>query len=101
MDAIDPKFVRVSVIVAGRKTSVSLDALLAELLAEAIGGTIALAEWVSAQANRLSGIQQISEGDHRSRAGLSRLVQREALKLVAKPELLPERRKAKTAEGAN
>lgn len=95
MDSIDPKFVRVNIIVDGRRTSVSLDALLAELLAEEVGGAIALAEWVGKQANRLSGVQQVSDGDggRRNRAGLSRLVQREALKMVAKPELLPERKK--------
>jgi len=101
MDSIDPKFVRVNIIVDGRRTSVSLDALLAEMLAEAVGGTVALAEWVGSQANRLSGVQHVSDGDsvRRNKAGLSRLVQREALKMMVKPELLPERKKTKGGEG--
>ena len=91
MDALDPKIVRVNIIVDGRKTSVSLDALLADMLQRAMGGAIPMAEWVSSQANRLNDVQRVTEEQKRTRAGLSRLVQREALKIVVRPELLPER----------
>jgi hypothetical protein len=93
-------FLRVGVIIDGRRTSVSLDLLLAELLVEAVGSPVALAEWVNAQANRLSHVRQASGTRRRIKAGLSRLVQREALMVIARPELLPERRKEVATEPA-
>jgi hypothetical protein len=91
MNDMDSKIIRVSVVVDGRRTSISLDGYLGELLIRALGGDVELGEWVSGHANRLAEIVGTGK-TRRVRAGLSRLIQREAIKVVARPGLLMDAR---------
>lgn len=71
--------VRVKVMRAGRPSSVSMDIFLATVLKESLGGEAELRRWVQSTADEL---QRVWQEEGRTRTGLSRLIQREALRRV-------------------
>lgn len=64
------------------KSSVSMDGFLAECLIGALGNQAEAARWVEAQAIQIR--EEALPGKVIRRVGVSRLVQREALKIVLK-----------------
>lgn len=62
------------------KSSVSMDGFLAECLIEALGNNAEAGKWVEAHAIQIREAAQRDKGIRR--VGVSRLVQREAMKLV-------------------
>lgn len=64
------------------KSSVSMDGFLAECLIDALGNQAEAARWVEAQAIQIR--EEALPGKVIRRVGVSRLVQREALKIVLK-----------------
>lgn len=86
---LSTRIIRVHVVVNRRRTSISLDDFLASLLAKRLGGEEYVELWVGEQARRISAaLQSARKTQGGQRVGLSRLVQREAIRLVAREELL-------------
>lgn len=79
---------RIHVVVGGRRTSVSLDELLVELVMKKLGGAEQAVAWATETADRAVQQLHVSQEPRRRRIGLSRLVQREAIRLIAREELL-------------
>lgn len=87
--------VRINIRLSDRKTSVSMDAELYEALVERHGSERAAIAWVEAEARALEALEAL-EGEG-ARMGLSRLVQRRALRVLLGKDS-PERREPPTAE---
>ena len=87
-EALSPRIVRVHIVVEGRRTSVSLDELLVELVIKKLGGSEQIVMWVTGAAERAVQRLQSCSAFRRQRIGLSRLVQREAIRLIAREDLL-------------
>lgn len=84
----DEEIVRIRVSIGNRRSTISMDYVLAEELEKRLGNEDAVKVWVNTAVNRLD--QEWAEkssgmsiGDRvRAKSGLSRMVQREALKFV-------------------
>lgn len=74
----DDRFRFFRVRIENRSTTISIDPLLAEMVSIAVGGDEAMKAWLSARA---ADIARCRNG----RAGLSRLVARDALRLLLAP----------------
>ena len=79
-DLLDHRFVYLKARVEGSFTTISFDPFVAEMLSHKLGSESAMKEWVAGRANMIAGF---IEG--KKKAGLSRLVQREALRLLLAP----------------
>lgn len=86
--ALSARIVRIHVVVGGRRTSVSLDELLVQLVMIKLGGAEQIVVWATAAAERAVQRLQACPAARRQQIGLSRLVQREAIRLIAREELL-------------
>jgi hypothetical protein len=86
--ALSARIVRVHSVVDGRRTSVSLDELLVELVMKRLGGSEQIVMWATGAAERAVRQPQSCPASRRQRIGLSRLVQCEAIRLVAREGLL-------------
>lgn len=84
----DEELVRIKILRAGSRSSVSMDSYLAALLIEKLGGAPEFKRWVQTTADALESSWQekaksLPAGSRvRARAGLSRMIQREALRRV-------------------
>lgn len=70
----------------GRVTTVSLDPILAEQLDYLLGGAKNTRLWISSTACRLEAVLVANKDVSKKHAGLSRLVSREAWRLVLDPD---------------
>lgn len=84
----DEELVRVKILRAGCRSSVSMDIFLANVLKEKLGGEAEFKRWIQTTADALEREWQekalsLPVGSRvRARSGLSRMVQREALRRV-------------------
>lgn len=84
----DEELVRIKILRAGYRSSVSMDVFLANLLKEKLGGEAEFKNWVQATADTLErdwkekALALPTGSRVRARSGLSRMIQREALRRV-------------------
>lgn len=84
------EIVRVPVFRQGKRTSVSMDAFLADEMAKRLGNDQVFRNWVAATVEAFDAEWMAKAGDLRDgervriRAGVSRMVQREALRALLK-----------------
>lgn len=76
---------RPRVILNGKRTSVSLDAILVNLMEKKLGSPENVQTWIQATVNEIAA----SVLDDKQSAGLSRIVQQKAIMLIADPVLKP------------
>jgi hypothetical protein len=88
MIANEEELVRIKILRGGTRSSISMDLYLASLLKEKLGGEAEFKTWVQTTADELERAWQekIAQtpvgGRVRAKSGLSRLVQREAIRRV-------------------
>ena len=72
---------------SGRVTTISIDPVLAEQLEAIFGDRPSVRSWLNKTANQVDAVLMVSSLDHgKKMAGLSRLVAREAWRLVLDPD---------------
>lgn len=84
----EEELVRVKILRGGHRSSVSMDYYLASLLKDRLGGEAPFRDWVQTTADELERSWQEKAGASavgsriRARSGLSRMIQREAIRYV-------------------
>lgn len=88
METNEEELVRIKFLRNGYRSSVSMDLFLANLLKEKLGGDAEFKAWIQTTANELEIAwqekvsQTVAGGRVRAKSGLSRLIQREAIRRV-------------------
>ncbi len=88
MDQNDEELVRIKITRAGYRSSVSMDFFLASTLQAKLGGEVEFKAWVQSTVNELerqwqeAALGAKAGSRARARSGLSRMIQREAIRRV-------------------
>lgn len=88
MDTSEEELVRIKIQRGGYRSSVSMDLFLASVLTEKLGGEAEFKTWVQTTADDLErawqekALKTATGGRVRAKSGLSRLIQREAIRRV-------------------
>lgn len=82
-NTINDYFYRPRVMLNNKRTSVSLDAVLANLMEKKLGSLEKVQSWIQSTVNDIAA----SANDEKLNAGLSRIVQQKAIMLIADPAL--------------